>query len=100
MKAILNGTVLAEADASELVRIEGNWYFPRSALRLEVLAPSDTTYTCAWKGDAEYFTAVLDRGDHADAAWSYRQPPESAISRVGHDFSGYVAFDRAVELVE
>jgi uncharacterized protein (DUF427 family) len=32
MRATVDGTVIAEAPESELVRIEGNWYFPPSAV--------------------------------------------------------------------
>ena len=30
-----------------------------------------------------------------DAAWSYEEPLPGAIDRVGTDFAGHVAFDRA-----
>ncbi|MGH7241695.1 MAG: DUF427 domain-containing protein, partial [Candidatus Saccharimonadales bacterium] len=30
-----------------------------------------------------------------DAAWSYPEPMPSGIERVGKDFSGYYAFDKA-----
>lgn len=30
MKAHLNGTVIAEADEADLIKIEGNWYFRRA----------------------------------------------------------------------
>jgi uncharacterized protein (DUF427 family) len=45
-RATWNGVVLAESDAHEIV--EGNVYFPRSALRMEHFEPSSTTTTCAW----------------------------------------------------
>lgn len=32
MKATWNGATIAEADKDDLIRIEGNWYFPPSAL--------------------------------------------------------------------
>ncbi|MYV51238.1 DUF427 domain-containing protein [Streptomyces sp. SID3212] len=96
MQAVLDGTVLADADDDGVVSIEGNWYFPAEAVASQALSESDTPYTCPWKGEAQYFDVRTAEGAHADAAWSYPRPPASAIERVGRDFSGYVAFDRKV----
>lgn len=100
MKAILNGTVLAEADKADLIRIEGNWYFPPESIHDELQPTSPTQYHCPWKGDAQYFNATVDGHEHADAAWSYPAPIPTAFDRVGKDFSGYVAFDPSIEIVE
>lgn len=94
MKATVNGTVVAEATEDELVSIEGNWYFPPASISDGVLAESPTAYTCPWKGPAQYFNVVLDGDTHQDAAWSYPTLKDSAVSRVGRDFAGYVAFDK------
>ena len=37
MKAVLNDTVIAEAPESELIRIEGNWYFPPASVNADYL---------------------------------------------------------------
>lgn len=97
--AALHGTVLAEAPESDVVRIEGNVYFPPSAVRRELLAESPTPYTCPWKGACQYYS-VRDGEDAAlkDRAWSYPEPYASAIERVGTDFSGYVAFWKEVDV--
>ena len=100
MKALLNNSVVAEAATDDLVRIEGNWYFPPSAVVEGALTESPTQYTCAWKGDAQYFNINVEGGALVDGAWSYPKPHRAAIERVGTDFSGYVAFDRAVTVVE
>ncbi|MFW2513311.1 DUF427 domain-containing protein [Demequina sp. SO4-13] len=100
MKAIHNGTVLAEASKDDLVKIEGNWYFPPSSLTENVTPTSPTQYHCPWKGDAQYYNATTDGGDKADAAWSYNDLLPGAADRVGKDFSGYVAFDRSIEITE
>ncbi|WAA66289.1 DUF427 domain-containing protein [Microbacterium oxydans] len=98
MKAVLAGTVIAEADESELVRIEGNWYFPPASVAPGALVESPTPYTCPWKGAAQYFSVQTDGELHTDYAWSYPHPYPSAFDRVGKDFSGYVAFDPRVEV--
>ena len=40
MKAVLDGTVIAEAPKDDLVSIEGNWYFPPSSVAEGVLVES------------------------------------------------------------
>jgi uncharacterized protein (DUF427 family) len=96
VKAVLNGEVIAEAPNDALISIEGNWYFPRDAVRDGVLVESDTPYTCPWKGECQYYTVE----GLQDRAWAYPTPFPSAIERVGKDFSGYVAFWKDVAVVE
>lgn len=99
MRALLGTTVLAEAPESELIKIEGNWYFPPSSLKREFFVETDTQYTCPWKGEAQYY-GIKD-GDEVlpDQAWSYPNPYPTAFDRVGKDFAGYVAFWKQVEVV-
>jgi len=104
MKAIWNDQVIAEADKSELIYIEQNWYFPPSSVKQEFLRKSDTPYTCPWKGVCQYFD-VGQSGEQGgnwsqDNAWSYPEPLESAIGKVKKDFSNYAAFWRDVRVEE
>lgn len=96
--ATLNGTVIAEASEDEVIRIEGNVYFPPSAVRSEFLTTSPTPYTCPWKGECQYFTVTLDGQALPDRAWSYPAPYPSGIERVGKDFSNYVAFWKEIQV--
>lgn len=98
MKAVLAGTVIAEIDDAETILIEGNHYFPPSALREGEWAKSPTPYTCPWKGASQYYTLELDGRTHVDLAWAYPTLYPSAIERVGRDFSGYLAFDPRVQV--
>lgn len=100
MKARLGDTVIAEADQGDLVRIEGNWYFPPQSVSQEFLHDSDTPYTCPWKGEAQYYDVKVDNQVLADRAWAYPTPYATAIDRVGQDFSGYIAFWKEVEVVD
>lgn len=76
MKAIWNGTVLAESD--EGVVVEGNYYFPNDAVNWQYLQRSETHTSCHWKGIASYFDVVVDGQINQDAAWYYVEPSESA----------------------
>ena len=40
MKAVLGDTAIAEAPTEDLIRIEGNWYFPPSSVTAGLLSPS------------------------------------------------------------
>lgn len=97
MKAVLSdGTVVAEAPESDLIKIEGNWYFPPASVNDSLLEKTDTPYTCPWKGEAQYFSV----NGLQDRAWSYPTPYPTSFDRVGKDYSGYVAFWKEVSVVE
>ncbi len=93
MKARWKNTVLAESDAT--VVVEGNHYFPADSLKLEYFVPSHTHSTCSWKGEASYYSIVVDGAENTDAAWYYPEPNEAA-----QHISGHVAFWRGVEIVD
>jgi uncharacterized protein (DUF427 family) len=86
-----NGTVVAESD--DIVTVEGNAYFPREAVRDDVLRPSGTQTVCSWKGTASYFTLEVDGRTNPDAAWYYPDPKDAA-----EEITGRVAFWRGVEI--
>lgn len=75
-QATWNGTVIAESD--DTVVVEGNHYFPRSAVRAGVLRDSDHTSVCPWKGTASYHSIEVDGDVNTDAAWYYPQPKSAA----------------------
>jgi len=100
MKAIWKGQVIAEAPKEKLIYIERNWYFPPDSVRQDFLRPSDTPYTCPWKGKCQYFDVGQDKNWSKDDAWSYPKPLASAIDIVKKDFSNYVAFWRDVTIEE
>jgi len=98
MRARLGETTIAQADEADLVRIEGNWYFPPRSVDALLLQPSDTPYTCPWKGECQYYSVKIGDEILKDRAWAYPTPYPSAIEKVGSDFSGYVAFAPDVEV--
>jgi uncharacterized protein (DUF427 family) len=100
MKAVLNGVVIAEASEDQLIRIEGNWYFPPASVHQEFLTKSPTPYTCPWKGDCQYYTLTVDGQAFPDRAFSYDDLRPGAVERVGQDFAGYVAFWKEVSVGE
>ena len=93
MKAIWNGKVIAESGRT--IEIEGNRYFPRSAVNNEFLEESSHTSHCSWKGDAHYFTLNVDGERNENAAWYYPDPKEKA-----REIKGMVAFWKGVKVEE
>lgn len=91
MKAVWNGAVLAESDAT--VVVEGNHYFPAESLNREYFADSATETTCPWKGTASYYSVEVDGQRNDDAAWFYPAPKEAAA-----EIRDHVAFWRGVEV--
>ena len=90
-KAVWNGTVIAESD--DTVVVEGNHYFPRAALRDDVLTASGTQTHCPWKGDASYYSLRLDGATSTDAVWYYPDPKPAA-----EQIRGRVAFWKDVRV--
>lgn len=86
-----NNQIIAESEQFELV--EGNVYFPRSAIKAEYFIESAHTTMCSWKGLASYFDVVVDGKTNANAAWYYAAPKDAA-----KNISGYVAFWKGVEV--
>jgi len=100
MQAIWNDQVIAEADKTDLIYIEQNWYFPPSSVKQEFLRKSDTPYTCPWKGVCQYFSVKDGDALLQDRAWSYPNPYPTSFERVGTDYSNYVAFWKEVKVTE
>ena len=90
-KAIWNGAVIAESENTVLV--EGNHYFPRSSVNAAYLEDSSHSSFCSWKGQAGYYTLVVDGRRNQDAAWFYPEPMSGAAHIKDH-----VAFWRGVDV--
>lgn len=100
MKAIWNDTTIAEASKEDLIRIEGNWYFPQSSVKREFFKDSDHHTTCFWKGEASYYDITVDDKVNEYGAWYYPAPMDGSIDRVGRNFTNYVAFWNGIQVTE
>jgi uncharacterized protein (DUF427 family) len=89
MKAIWNNTVIAESD--DTLAVEGNLYFPESSLKREFVTFSNHKTSCSWKGQASYYSLLVNGELNADAVWYYPDPkPEAEMVK------GRVAFWKGV----
>jgi uncharacterized protein (DUF427 family) len=91
MKAIWQGTVIAESD--QTVVVEGNHYFPPDAIKAEYFKPSETHTVCPWKGTASYYDVVVNGEVNKDAAWYYPETKDAA-----KNIENYVAFWKGVKV--
>lgn len=93
MKAIWKNAVIADSD--DIIKVEGNCYFPPESVNHEYLRESSTHTICSWKGTASYYDVVVDDQVNIDAAWYYPDPKEKA-----QDIKAYIAFWRGIEVIE
>lgn len=100
MKAIWNNEIIAEAPKEDLIRIEGNWYFPPKALNWEFFQESEHKTVCVWKGEASYYDVEVTGEVNEFGAWYYAEPKDGSIERVKQDFTNYVAFWNGIEVTE
>lgn len=87
-------TVIAQASDDEIVKLEGNIYFPEKSVNPEHLRDSDKHTVCPWKGTASYYDIVVNGEINADAAWYYPEPKDAA-----KEINGFIAFWRGVEVL-
>lgn len=93
MKAIWKDTVIAQSD--DTVLVEGNHYFPAASLNRELVRFSNHKTSCAWKGQASYYSLMVDGEVNTDAVWYYPEPkPEAEMVR------DRVAFWKGVKVSE
>lgn len=93
VRAIWNGVVIAESDATKVV--EGNHYFPREAVVAERVSASEQASVCPWKGVASYLDVTVGGATNAGAAWYYPQPKPAA-----KEIAGHVAFWKGIDVID
>lgn len=91
MKATWNGAVIAQSD--DTVVVEGNHYFPERSLDRQYVTFSNHKTSCPWKGQAHYYSLMVNGEMNPDAVWYYPDPkPDAEMIR------GRVAFWKGVKV--
>jgi len=62
-------------------------YIPRDDADMSLLQPTAHASHCPYKGDASYFSIVVDGRRSENAVWSYEQPYPAVA-----EIAGYLAF--------
>ena len=91
MKATWKGVTIAESD--DTVVVEGNQYFPADSLNRQHVTFSNHRTGCPWKGQAYYYSLMVDGELNENAAWYYPEPTEAAAN-----IKGRVAFWKGVKV--
>ena len=78
MKATWKGVTIAESD--DTVVVEGNQYFPPDSLNRQYVTFSNHRTGCPWKGQASYYSLLVNGDMNVDAAWFYPDPKPEAES--------------------
>ena len=92
-RATWNDALLAEAEPQDVELVEGNVYFPPSAVNRGYLRDSVTHTVCPWKGTCSYYDVVVGDKVNRDAAWYYPDCKPEA-KRI----EGFVAFWKGVKV--
>jgi uncharacterized protein (DUF427 family) len=77
VEVAVEGVTIADTTSAYLLfetRIPPRFYIPREDVRMELLTPSPTRTTCAYKGHAAYWSVTVAGQVHSDLCWTYEQP--------------------------
>jgi uncharacterized protein (DUF427 family) len=85
--ATVNGEIIATSAKAQILK-EGAYppmyYFPKSDVRMNLLAPSAKTTLCPHKGTATYWTINAGGKSADESAWAYEAPPPGLETLAGH----------------
>jgi len=76
-RALFAGHVIADSGDAVILR-EADYpprvYFPRQDVAMEYMSRTDRSSHCPYKGDAAYYTVLMDGRFAENAVWTYEQP--------------------------
>jgi uncharacterized protein (DUF427 family) len=96
VRAIFNGQTVVDSRSVVLLHETGHlpvYYFPRDAVRRDLLEISDRQTTCSHKGQARYWNVRVDDRSAPDAIWEYPEPVKSASFLTDYVALDWHAFD-------
>ena len=77
VRAVVGGETIADSTRMSLLH-EANhlpvYYFPLEDVRLDLMAKTETSTHCPYKGDASYWSLTLGGRNVDDILWSYETP--------------------------
>ena len=77
LRVLFNGETLADSTGVMLLRETGHlavYYFPVTDIRQELLERSDHSSYCPFKGEASYWSVVVEGRRSENALWGYERP--------------------------
>jgi uncharacterized protein (DUF427 family) len=82
----VGGRVIADSEHVILVREDDypdRYYFPRADISMNLMERTDSTSTCPFKGEANYYSLNVGDKQLDDAAWTYEDPYEEHAALKG-----------------
>jgi uncharacterized protein (DUF427 family) len=79
IRVMANGASIADSAETLLLLETGHrpvYYFPRAAVRMDLLERTGHHTRCPYKGEASYWTLKANGREVENAVWSYEQPIE------------------------
>jgi uncharacterized protein (DUF427 family) len=84
-RARFEGHVIADSADALILEEPGHGpvvYFPREAVSMEYMSRTDRTSHCPRKGEAAYYTILMDGEFAENAVWTYEDPiPQAELIR-------------------
>ena len=81
VRVLVDGEIVADTQRASILYETGlppRYYIPKTDVRMDLLAPSQKSTGCPYKGFADYWHVDVAGGRHEDLVWAYRTPlPES-----------------------
>jgi uncharacterized protein (DUF427 family) len=85
-RARFAGHVIADSNDALILK-EANYppvvYFPRADVGMEYMSRTERQTHCPYKGDATYYTILMDGEFAENAVWSYEEPFEDMAAIAG-----------------
>ena len=90
VQVVFNGVTIADTQKAQRVLETSHppvYYIPPEDIKMEYLQPTGQHSFCEWKGNASYYTIVVNDKQAQNAAWYYPEPTSSFAN-----IKDYVAF--------
>jgi len=82
----INDVVVAESSSPLLLFETGlrtRYYLPKTSVNFELLEPSDSVTSCPYKGEANYYSIIIDGKEYKDHVWWYKYPTPESLAIAG-----------------
>jgi uncharacterized protein (DUF427 family) len=90
MRIVIGGVTVADTSQGSVLFENGlppRYYFPKTDVRMDLMAPTTLSTTCPHKGNARYWSATVNGQVHDNILWGYDTPRPEALK-----ISGLVSF--------
>ena len=86
VKVEIDGTAVAESSNNVFLfetKLPARYYLPKTAVRMDLLRPSETVTKCPYKGEAHYYNVTVNGKEYKDVIWGYKFPILESIAVAG-----------------